>query len=199
LLDEFFNNSISLSNKMNSPPETINRNLDDIFGEAVAPKYIDEAEKIKKPNSVQKLETNTAQLLLELMKTVENGLGVSEFVYSRVPILWVVDEQGEIWFSLEEIYDSTSENYLFANSKNNKNHDNYLKLGHPALIDGRSGRIGGELIFDNFNNPRWTISNASGRYGLIKGRKEEHLTSVAKEFNRFKIKLSEQFLPTRAK
>ena len=115
-----------------------------------------------------------------------------------MPILWVVDAEGKFWFSIEEIVNSTTREFVLPRLRNFAVVDGSQRLGHPALIGGAAGRIGGEIIFDLNSEPSaWYITNASGRYGMCNGRTEEHLSNASENFSEYGIRLKEAFYPTR--
>ncbi len=68
------------------------------------------------------------------------------------------------------------------------------KLGHPTLTNGQPARIGGELRYEN---GRWIINNASGRYSGHPDRGSEQLDNVAKRFEQAGLPVEPVFLPRR--
>jgi hypothetical protein len=172
--------------------------LSDQLGELLEPTRVDELEAEIKPQSLQKLTPETAKWLLQFMKATEEGLGVTRYVYCELPILWVVDKNGDIWFAVEEIVSIVSRQFSIPRLRNTGITDGHARLGHPALLGASSGRIGGEIIFDvRAKHPSWFISNASGRYGLRRGRRPEHLSKAREKFDSHGINLSEHFIPGR--
>ena len=164
----------------------------------VAPARLDPGEDKLRPLSLHKLDEVTAALLNRLLTVTIDGLGTSAYVYCEVPILWVIDQAGDLWFSIEEIVSAEiSGEFLQPRVRHSAVVDGTHRLGHPSLIAGQSGRIGGEIIYDPaFPDPAWYISNGSGRYGLVKGRKPEHLTNAKRLFSAFGINFREDFQPT---
>jgi len=133
------------------------------------------------PRSLHKLDSFSASLLKELFDTAEQGLGTTRFVYCELPILWVIDATGTLWFSIEEIVEIATREFSWPRLRRTFVAEGYEKLGHPALIGGFEGRIGGELLFDNEADPPcWYMTNRSGRYGLRPGRTAQHLANAAK-------------------
>jgi len=175
--------------------------LDEIFGEALDPIRVDALEGQLRPQSLHLLSRNTARLLKRLMAVTEKGLGVTRYVYSELPILWVVDSMGKLWFSIEEVVNASTQEYIFPRARNFPAAEGMQKLGHPALIEAGPGRIGGEILFDLDLKPSgaWCITNASGRYGTRPGRVPNHLANAAREFARYGIDLQEVFIPTMAR
>ena len=66
--------------------------------------------------------------------------------------IWIIDEEGFLYIGTEDKEDLNSVN-----------------KGHPTLIQGRKGRIGGEIHHKNLTEDQkdiivWTINSKSGRY-----------------------------------
>ena len=78
--------------------------------DSVKPNACDDLEKRTRPRSRERLDTDAAKRLKALMKATDQGLGVSRYTYCELPILWVADKDGEVWFGLEEIVDEASPN-----------------------------------------------------------------------------------------
>lgn len=79
--------------------------------------------------------------------------------------IWVVDEEGSVVFG-QEIDGATLGGEAGP-------------LGHPTLIGGRAGRIGGEI---RWQGNGWDIIAKSGRYSTGFGRTAEQLNRVAETF-----------------
>jgi hypothetical protein len=168
-------------------------NWDELYGEAIAPSRISETEKKILPRSLSRLDESSAALLLRLMEVTDKGLGVAKYVYSELPILWVIDESGLLWFSLEEVVDPVTLEFKWPKARR-LDVTRVEKLGHPALISGGNGRIGGEILYDpGLMTPGWVITNASGRYGMVSTRKAVHLRNVVDLFKRFGMQLQHKF------
>jgi hypothetical protein len=87
--------------------------LDDMFGEALSPPKMDPIENRLLPRSLHELDSRSSELLRLLMSATERGLGVSRYVYSKIPILWVIDQLGRLWFALEEMVNLADESFLY--------------------------------------------------------------------------------------
>jgi hypothetical protein len=171
------------------------QNLDDIFGELLEPGRVDPSESSVQPSSLQRLDVDTAKWLKAFMQATEDGLGVTRFVYCELPILWVADKTGAIWFAVEEIITADTHEFVRPRLRNVSFETKYHRLGHPALVRGEAGRIGGEILFDvRAEQPDWFITNGSGRYGLRPGRLPEHLRGASQKFQEHGISLREQFI-----
>ena len=107
--------------------------------------------------------------------------------------------QLNIWFSIEEIVALDTHEFVLPRLRNANVARENQRLGHPSLIGGQDGRIGGEIIFDvGAGVLTWFITNGSGRYGLRAGRKSEHLLNASKRFGKHGIQLREYFIPPRS-
>lgn len=174
--------------------------LTDRFGAALEPERVDRLEETTRPVSLQRLGKRSARLLKKLTAATAEGLGVARYVYSEFPILWVIDASGDVWFALEEVVDSETGDFILPRSPNSRpaSMRRSGRLGHPALIGAGAGRIAGEIMFDIGQDPPcWTISNASGRYGLRPGRTALHLANAAKVFAKYGIPLKPEFIQPR--
>ncbi|MBR0900970.1 hypothetical protein JQ616_38945 [Bradyrhizobium tropiciagri] len=183
------------------PPVLADASLNAKYGDAVEPVRVDPLEAKMQPHSLHELSKASARLLKDFMTVTEKGLGVTRFVYCELPILWVVDVDGRIWFAVEEIIDEATLEFVMPRLRNSAVMEGKQRLGHPALIKAAPGRIGGEILFDPKLglSGEWVISNSSGRYGLCEGRTSDHLTNAAKAFSEYGIKLHEFFLMPRGK
>lgn len=165
--------------------------LDTTYGKALPPKKIEPFEKTHRPLSLLPLNAETAKLIKALFKTALDGLSISCTVFGVLPLLWVIDSDGTLWIALEEVYDGEKERYLWPRARGFKIQDGWVRLGHPALIDGAPGRIGGEIIYDgDAEVPGWYISNSSGRYGMRHSSEPDHLENAAKKFRELEIEIS---------
>jgi len=72
---------------------------------------------------------------------------------------------------------------------------NVKPLGHPLLVGGSSARIAGELYLDlkDGSDLVWVLNNRSGRYGMHKSRKLEHLENVAELLRRYGLEVETEF------
>src|SRR5262245_62045558 len=132
--------------------------LDELYGPALPPVDVGLLEAKVRPSSLQRLMPDTADQLKELMRLAEQGLGVAKYVYGALPILWVIDDGGEVWIAVEEIIDERSGAFVRPRLAATARPDSpFHRLGHPALLSGRNGRIGGEILLDiRADPPVWT-------------------------------------------
>lgn len=157
---------------------------DDEFGVPLIPEDIKSAEKKKSPRSLQRLTNASADALCKYICAADDGLLIPQVNHDVLPILWVVGEDGEIYFAMEEVISLEDQSFLYPLSRKFDVPSNHAKLGHPSLLQGsRSGRIGGEIRYDpEYGERDWVISNKSGRYGFPATRERKHLENVAKRF-----------------
>ena len=164
--------------------------LSELYGVPEAPVPCAEEERLVRPESVQSLNKTTAPLLMSALAATVDGLLALECVYSQLPMLWVIDSKGEMHFAVEEIVTMGSKRLLRPRLVRDVPGVNETRLGHPALIGGADGRIGGELCFDpGWGTQRrgWKLTNASGRYGLLEGRTSNHLVNAVKLLEKFSV------------
>lgn len=120
---------------------TIYQKLDNLFGIAKGPLYLKSEEFIA--DEIKNQEPHCFTCLSD----------VKDFIFSeKVPYyLWIIDEEGYLYIGLEDNDDKDS-----------------LCKGHPTLINGRKGRIGGEIWSEtNGSEIHWYINHQSGRYSWI--------------------------------
>lgn len=169
--------------------------LDELFGELVEPNWISEKEKTVTPLSLQELSEISAVPLQQFMQATASLLGVTAYVYCELPILWVVNDEGKILIAVEEIVEAQTVNFKRPRLRDTAVDAGFERLGHPALVQAKSARIGGEILFDvRAASPHWIITNGSGRYGLLRNRKSEQLEAVVQKFSEFGISLKPYFL-----
>lgn len=160
-----------------------------------------ELEGIVKPKSLHVLDDESAEWLRSLMDVTTQGLGTSRFVYSALPILWLIDRDGVLRFAVEEVVKVDNKEFVYARTTP-KSYPIKVeipsgceRIGHPSLVGGAAARIGGEIRFDiRATPPKWIIDNSSGRYGFQSDRTKKHLLEVVQLFQYFNIELAPLFL-----
>ncbi|KQS95368.1 hypothetical protein [Rhizobium sp. Leaf386] len=169
--------------------------LDATFGPcAGAGRPISAAEQKYAPDSLQKLTDETALVLKTYMDTV-TGLKMPGVVHSNSLVIWIVDDEGEICFAMEELFEEATGTLATVRPRGDWGKiDGTVKLGHPSLIEDadKRARIGGELVYDR-GKAHWEINNFSGRYGQRKWQTRAHLEAVAGKFNDWGISLHVTF------
>lgn len=168
--------------------------LDIAFGPAFRPNDVSELEFTTRPLSLQKLNAETAASLEAYMSCAAE-LRVPRVIHEVSPILWIVDEVGDLWFSLEEVINRADRRYVYPLRRGFALPREHAKLGHPSLIEGARARIGGELLFDeDAEGGPWVITNKSGRYGFGPDRTESHLRKVVEVFRRHNIRVGSIYI-----
>lgn len=138
--------------------------LDLSYGKAIIPKEIEGYEQDETPVTVENLDSNNAPKLLEYMSTSNNGLKLTKLISEQLPILWVIDEHGDLRFAIEE----------------------YLNIEDTKL---RVGRFGGMPTVISSDTVKWVLNNHSGRYGVEIDRKKDHLIAVQQLFKKFGLEV----------
>lgn len=171
--------------------------LDLSYGELVHPSCIDEYEKSENPVSVETLNSTNAANLKLYMASAISGLKLSELIAQQLPILWVIDEDGELQFAIEEYLNAENPALRIGRFGKlprviNTESGEWSRIGHPSLLPSKLGRIGGELVLKDGD---WVLSNRSGRYGVVFGRKEAQLESVKRLLHSFGLTVIVDWVP----
>jgi len=189
----------NLSVNMASPKTS--QILDNLYGTCRVPGPVDTCERLLRPGSWFKLDEAGAQALKELSGLARGDFYLSHCLYSEFTVLWLIDRHGDLLIALEEALSDFDQN----NPEVAKKYPlpRFLpwralgipRLGHPALVLGGEGRIGGELDYKSEpGGGKWYLSNKSGRFGIGSDRSQEHLEHVAKIFRRHGIDVTTYFL-----
>ncbi|WP_158775601.1 hypothetical protein [Rhizobium sp. H4] len=154
------------------------------------------------PRSLQVLTEETAPALKSLIDAASSQ-PLAEVVYATSPILWLVDEAGNIRFAMEEVLNRETGNLHFILPRNGPPLRPFeARLGHPSLLEPgnpetKVARIGGELFYAPIRGRSpWVLSNNSGRYGKRPHIRREHLENVNEVFAGFGISLRTFFVYT---
>jgi hypothetical protein len=165
------------------------RRLDVLFGPALPAggNGIQAHEMSFSPRSRQKLDQRSAVGLAEYLAQLSD-LHLGNLFPEIFHLLWIVDEDGDLWFSVEEVIDGSGATIGIPPKSVQARPLGLQKLGHPTLIGDqlKLARIGGELVYDpddpDGSGRTFCLTNASGRYGLRPGQRMEHLQAVASKF-----------------
>ncbi len=139
------------------------------------------------PRSRQKLDSTSAPALKAYLDQVAE-LHLSNLFPEIFHLLWIVGDDGDLWFSGEEVVDQNGATIGIFPKSVQARPLSLRKLGHPTLIADplKLARIGGEVVFDpddpEGSGRSFCLTNASGRYGLRSGQRREHLEAVAGKF-----------------
>jgi len=169
----------------------------DNFGTPTKPRYHDNIERHKKPDSLQRLDQDSARWLSQYLRSADDGLLMPRVTHQTIVILWLIDEAGDCWYCIEEMYKSDSEISVFPRLDEVDYPKGYEKLGHPSLIGAGKARIAGEIIWsgETCKEGKWLISNKSGRYGIRADITEENLINAKGLFESYGVKLDHYFIP----
>jgi len=174
--------------------------LDEFFGSPQEATRVDAVELDTCPDSLVKLTEHTAPLLKRYMRAATDGLALAQVLHVLLPVLWLLNDEGEVFFALEEVCDVENQDRKFPLARNWKVPAGTHKLGHPSLIKGRrkSARIAGEMLFDpdpSNGKDGWVITNGSGRFGFGRHRVESHLLNVAELLASYEINVDASYIP----
>lgn len=171
--------------------------LDTLYGPAApAGRPIQDVELLRTPESRQLLDEFSAEALQYYLSQTAD-LRISNIFPRIYHLLWVVDDPGDIWFSVEELIDPVNGQLIgILPRRVIVQPSQYVKLGHPSLISDTSkvARMGGEIYFDPIDDrPSYVLTNRSGRYGLRPHQRREHLEAVAGKFNDYGLSFRIRF------
>lgn len=147
---------------------------------------------LQTPFSLTELTPTTAGPLRVRMQNLEQGYSIGTLLTNQTRILWVVTDDGRLLLAVEELtQNSRPTGHPYC--RQHPYFGNWPKLGHPSLVNGVPARIAGELYFDangSPTQPRWYISNNSGRYSWQPSRRRTHLENVRDVFASYQIPLT---------
>ncbi|EUB97264.1 hypothetical protein PMI07_000840 [Rhizobium sp. CF080] len=169
--------------------------LDAMFGCCdPAGRTIEDPERHFSPQSLQRLDEDTAPLIRRYMELACDGLRLPGVLHRTHPMLWLIDKPGDVWTAIEEVIDAETGAYLYPLSRSQSSKPGHVRLGHPSLVIARNkhARIGGEIKYSAAAN-KWIISNRSGRYGTRPNQTQAHLAAAASRFMEFDIELTVSF------
>lgn len=140
------------------------------------------------------LTRNSAAWFIELVQAASSN-PLARKAIEAVIILWVVDEGGDLYFAMEDVIDTQMSRLQRPRTRGISLNDAVKPLGHPLLIAGGRGRIGGEIYVDRDENDNSVLilNNRSGRYGRHPSRTPEHLENVTWLFRTFGVTLIPDF------
>ena len=186
--------------------------LDELYGRAILPEPDDRrpkgygAHEVLPPRSLSILSAETAEHLKGFMRSVEAAWAMGNLFMARTTVLWLVDNDGEIRFAIEEYVhngkiDQVSEAW-YQDIPYHRITDDYefllptnTKLGHPSLVSCQEARIAGEIGFyslEGADQKTWNLNAHSGRYGVWvthAERRKIHLWNVSYRFRDHRIAL----------
>lgn len=163
--------------------------LDELYGPAAPAggRGIQQHEFGIQPRSRQKLDAESGPALRAYLERVSE-LRLANVFPEVYAVLWIVDEDGDLWFAVEEVVDAQGNLIGVFPKETQAQPLSYFKLGHPTLVGAESklARIGGEVVFDpddpKGSGHKFCVTNDSGRYGARPGQREEHLAAVTGKF-----------------
>ena len=178
--------------------------LDELYGPCLTPaKNVAWIEQHHESQSLTILDSGTAPALKAYLESTQQ-MNLASVMHMTTPILWLMDEDGQIRFGLEEVFNVDSGKITFVLPRNSPPlRAGEARLGHPALLEpgpteSKLARIGGEIIYDPDLGAEqsWVLTNNSGRYGKRPHIEERNLENVQKQFAEFGISLTRYFYYT---
>ncbi|MGY3511700.1 hypothetical protein [Bradyrhizobium lupini] len=173
--------------------------LEILFGPVVEPqkggvRHWEENQSLK----CYELNQSSVQQLFQLLALAESG-GLGPDILQAVTLLWIINATGDLIFGLEEtVVQATG--LRRPRMRGTPLGATVKPLGHPLLVNGSGGRIGGELYIDDGDDDAltWVLNNQSGRYGLHADRKSKHLDNAADRFRLYKLPIVAEFISAAA-
>lgn len=159
------------------------QNLDEKFGVCIPPGKVRDIESKFKPVSYINFNNGGSNILKGLFDKTQSGCYISYCLYSEFTILWLINQEGELIVSIEEVVadEDGAERYPLPRRVPYDNPIRHRRLGHPSLVGGGVARIAGELSYEP-ETETWYLTNRSGRFGANVGRSPDQLEEVAKRF-----------------
>ena len=123
------------------------------------------------------LDQAAADRLTAFIVQAADNAYLCRYLCEEFNTLWLIAEDGSIRVAIEEVVLEETPDFITAPMP--KRHRPRSKLGHPSLVEGGRGRVGGELTL-NVSDRKCYLSNRSGRFG--RGRTEAELENAAQAF-----------------
>ena len=161
-------------------------NLDEAYGEAIPADPIRLYEN-RKHSTWLLVDAGSGPRLQALIDHYATDAYLSSYLNDEFNTLWLVAEDGSIRIAIEEFVLEDSPKYLTAPLP--RGYRTNAKIGHPGLVEGRFGRIGGELAV-NRSDGKCYLTNASGRFGYKRSAGE--LENAAEAFRGFGVQVTAQ-------
>lgn len=168
--------------------------LDEHFGPAIQPSAVHDHEKSLSPDTLTLLGVESANILLKFMQLAESNNVFYDFISARICVLWAMRSDGQIFVAFEELFSESSTSNRFPLIRKFPVVQGFPKLGHPSLLAGSMGRLGGELLYDPNSQEKWSLTNKSARYGLNRGITRKQLDNVKAVFESYGIYLDDNYI-----
>jgi len=163
-------------------------NLDELYGASIEPARKGDHEHLRQATWLLVNQAG-ADRLRTFIEQAAAGAYICAYLCEGFNTLWLIADDGTIRVAIEEVVLSDVPDIISAPMP--KRLRPKSKLGHPSLVDGGGGRIGGELTL-NPADGRCYLSNKSGRFGLQRTRTE--LENAAKLFRDLGIDVTTSYV-----
>ena len=156
-------------------------NLDAAYGEAIPANFLRAFEN-RKQSTWLLVDASSGAKLQAFIDHYLTSAYLSTYLNDEFITLWLIAEDGSIRVAIEEFVLKHPTEYVTAPLP--RGFKTEAKIGHPGLVEGQLGRIGGELAI-NPSDGKCYLTNASGRFGY--NRSEAELENAADAFRRFGV------------
>lgn len=164
------------------------QDLDALYGKAQLPKTVRKHE-TRKQSTWLEVNPAGAKLLNAFIVQAVQGAYVVQYLNQDFTTLWLIAEDGSIRVAIEEFV--LEEGSELVRTPMPRGYRTDEKLGHPSLVEGGPGRIGGELSV-NIKDGKCYLTNQSGRFGMT--RTPAELENAAEAFRRLGVPVIASFV-----
>lgn len=162
--------------------------LDEAFGAAIAAEPIRRYE-TRKQSTWLMVDAASGVRLQALIDHVGTDAYLSSYLNDEFTTLWLIAEDGSVRVAIEEFVLEDHSRHLTAPMP--RGYGSKTKIGHPGLVEGLGGRIGGELAV-NRSDGKCYLTNASGRFGYSRSAGE--LENAAERFREFGVQVIARYV-----
>jgi hypothetical protein len=162
-------------------------NLDEAYGNAIPADPLRTFEN-RKQSTWLLIDAESGPRLQALIDHCATDAYLSSYLNDEFNTLWLIAEDGTIRIAIEEFVLEDQPQYLTALMPRRYKTD--AKIGHPGLVEGRLGRIGGEMAV-NKSDGKCYLTNASGRFGYKRSVAE--LENAAEALRGFGVQVTAQY------
>lgn len=168
---------------------------DDVYGPCLPPdRPIRPHEWTGRPSMVRQLNHETGKWLARYMESVP-AHEIHETLAGTTAILWVMDDDQQVFFALEEVRAVADNTIHCAYPRLGiELPEELIKFGHPSLLPPATpnstiprekwARCAGDIRFDRDlgKDSPWVVTFESGRYGTRDYLEESKIAAIARLF-----------------